>query len=106
MYAVMEVGGKQYKITKNDMILVERMNSKAKHDIKINKVLLAKEGNSVHVGSPYLKNSHVTCEVMEHIRAPKVVAFKYKRRKSEKKKIGHRQEMTRLKVKEIEIGKG
>jgi large subunit ribosomal protein L21 len=106
MYAVIEAGGKQYKVAKNDVILVERMASKPKHDVKINKVLLAKEGSSIHVGSPYLKSSHVTCEVMEHIRAPKVVAYKYKRRKSEKKKIGHRQEMTKLKVKEIEIGKG
>ena len=106
MYAVVETGGKQYKVAKNDVVLVERLEAKVGGEIKLNKVLLAKEGNSVHVGSPYLKSSHVTCQVLGNIRGDKVIAFKYKRRKSEKKKIGHRQELTKLKVKEIEIGKG
>ena len=75
-------------------------------DLKLNHVLLAKDGNSVHVGSPYVKGAHVTCEVLGNARMDKVIAFKYKKRKSEKKKIGHRQYVTRLKVKEIEIAKG
>jgi large subunit ribosomal protein L21 len=58
------------------------------------------------VGNPYIKGSSVTCEVLGYAKQDKVVAFKYKRRKSEKKKIGHRQELMRLKVKEIAIGKG
>jgi large subunit ribosomal protein L21 len=66
---------------------------------------LVKEGNSVHVGNPYLKGSHVACEVVEQRREPKVIAFKYKKRKSERKKIGHRRDVTALKVKEIEAAK-
>ena len=105
MYAVILSGSKQYKVAKNDVFSVEKIKAKAGSEVKISKVLLAKEGNAVHVGSPYLKGSHVVCEVVGDIREPKVIAFKYKRRKSEKKKIGHRREVTVLKVKEIEVAK-
>jgi len=106
MYAIVETGGKQYKVAKNDIIVVEKLKSKAGSDVKLGNVLLAKEGNSIHVGTPHLKGAHVICEVLGNFRTPKVIAFKYKRRKSEKKKIGHRQDVTKLKVKEIEIAKG
>ena len=106
MYAVVETGGKQYKVAKNDTLLVELMDAKEGKTISLDKVLLAKEGNSIHVGTPYLKGTSVTCEVLGEVRTDKVVAYKYKRRKSEKKKVGHRSDMTKLKVKEIEIAKG
>lgn len=107
MYAVVETGGKQHKITKNDVFLVEKLDVKEGATVKLNKVLLAKEGNTVHVGNPYVKGAHVVCEVIIPAeRQDKVIAFKYKKRKSEKKKIGHRQSLTKLKVKEIEIAKG
>jgi len=106
MYAVVETGGKQYRVAKNDVILVERLDAKEGATVKMAKVLMVKEGNSIHVGNPYLKGSSVSCEVIGQVRGDKVIAFKYKRRKSEKKKIGHRQELTKLKVKEIEVGKG
>ena len=105
MYAVIEAGGKQYKVAKNDVFFVEKMKAKDGAEVKISKVLLVKEGNSVHVGNPYLKGSHVACEVVEQRREPKVIAFKYKKRKSERKKIGHRRDVTALKVKEIEAAK-
>lgn len=106
MYAVVETGGKQYKIAKNDIILVEELKAKEGGTVKLNKVLLAREGNSLHVGNPYIKGSSVVCEVLGHVRGDKVIAYKYKKRKSSKKKIGHRQGFAKLKVKEIEIGKG
>jgi large subunit ribosomal protein L21 len=106
MYAIVETGGKQYKVAKNDIILVEKLNAKAGGEVKLSKVLLAKDANTVHVGAPYVKGAHVICESLGEIRMDKVVAFKYKKRKSEKKKIGHRQAATRLKIKEIEIAKG
>ena len=106
MYAVVETGGKQYKVAKNDIFLVERLKAKEGGEVKLSNGLLAKEGNSFRVGSPYLKNSHVTCEVLAKVRADKVVAFKYRRRKSDKTKIGHRQNLLKLKVKDIEIAKG
>ena len=106
MYAVIEISGKQYKVAKNDTILVERQDAKAGTSMKVHDVLLVKDGETVHVGAPHVKGAHVTCEVVSEIRADKVIAYKYKRRKSEKKKVGHRQALTRLHVKEIEIGKG
>ncbi len=106
MYAVVETGGKQYKVAKNDIILVEKLKAKAGGEVKLSNVLLAKEGNSVHLGNPYIKGAHVICESLGQTRLDKVIAFKYKKRKSEKKKIGHRQAATRLKVKEIEMAKG
>ncbi len=106
MYAIVETGSKQYKVAKDDIITVEKLKVKEGKEniIKLDKVLLVKEGNSFHIGNPYLKDASVSCDVLGAIRAPKVIAFKFKRRKSEKKKIGHRQDLIRLKVKSIEIG--
>ena len=106
MYAVIETGSKQYKVAKDDVILVEKLAFKAGSPLKLEKILLAKEGNSIHVGTPYLKGSHVTCEVLGQVRGDKLIAFKYKKRKSERKKIGHRQELLKLKVKSIDIKEG
>ena len=106
MYAIIEVGGKQFKVAKNDVILVEKFDTKLGVETKVGKVLMAKDGNSFHFGNPYVKGAHVTCEVLSEIRMPKVTAFKYKKRKSEKKRIGHRQNVLELKVKEIEFAKG
>ncbi|MFA6609820.1 MAG: 50S ribosomal protein L21 [Candidatus Omnitrophota bacterium] len=105
MYVVVETGGKQYKVAKNETFLAEKMEAKAGETVTLDKVLLANDDDSVLVGTPYLEGSTVTCEVMGDVKLDKVIAFKYKRRKSEKKKIGHRSQMTELKVKEIKIAK-
>lgn len=104
MYAIIETGAKQYKVQKDDVILVEKIDTKEGKEVKLGKVLLVKEGNSFHVGTPYIEGASVTCDVLGIERQPKVVAFKFKRRKSEKKKIGHRQDLLRLKVKSITTG--
>ena len=106
MYAVIETGAKQYKVAKDDVILVEKLDFKKGVPLKLDKVLLAKDGNSIHVGTPYLKGSHVTCEVLGEVKGDKLIAFKYKKRKSERKKIGHRQDLLKLKVKSIDIKEG
>ncbi len=105
MYAIVETGGKQYKVAKNDIILVEKsINPKVGGEVKLANVLLLKDGDSVSVGSPNVKGAFVICEMLGNVRRDKVVSFKYKKRKSEKKKIGHRQEALKLKVKEITKG--
>ena len=104
MYAVIETGSKQYKVAKDDIILVEKLHVKAGGSIKLDKVLLAKDGNSVHVGKPYIKGAHVLCESLGNIRSDKLIAFKYKKRKNYRRKVGHRQRYSRVQI--TEIGKG
>ncbi|NQU73819.1 MAG: 50S ribosomal protein L21 [Candidatus Omnitrophica bacterium] len=103
MYAIIETGSKQYKLQKGDLFDVERLNTAKDKDVKLNKVLLCSKGKSLEIGRPYLKGASVVCEVVSHLRGKKLIAFKYRRRKDSKKKIGHRQELTRLRVKEIEV---
>lgn len=103
MYIVLEVGSKQYRLEKNDEFLVNRIAGRTQGVVKFKNVLFAKEKNAYHAGAPYIKDAYVTCEILSHPRGKKVVAFKYKRRKSSKRKVGHRQDLTRLKVKEIHV---
>ena len=103
MYVILETGGRQYRVQKNDEFLVNRISAKQSNVVKFKNILFAKERNAFHVGNPYIKDAYVTCEVLSHPRAKKVIAFKYKRRKGHKAKIGHRQDLTKLKVKEIKI---
>lgn len=103
MYVIIESGGKQYRLLKNDTFEVEKLNQQPGKAVKLDKVLLYSDGKKVEIGNPYLKNVKVNCEVVANIRGKKSVSFKYRRRKSSRRKIGHRQNLTRLKVKEISI---
>ena len=97
MYVIIEVGGKQEKIEKGTELAINRVSKKEGSDLKISHVLFAKKGNTYHIGKPYLKGANVDCQVLSHMRAKKVIAFKYKKRKSYHRKIGHRQDLTLLK---------
>ena len=103
MYAIVQTGGKQYRVEKNGEFLVNRIQGKESAIVKLKNVLFAKEKNTCHIGKPHLKDAYVACEILSHPRGKKVIAFKYRRRKSSKAKVGHRQDLTRLKVKEIKI---
>ena len=104
MYVIIESGSKQYRINKGDQIEVEKLDKKPGSMAKLEKVLLLSDGKKVNIGSPYLKNVYVNCEVLGEVKTKKTISFKYKKRKAKKTKIGHRQNLTRLKVKEIKIG--
>lgn len=103
MYAIIQTGNKQYKVAKDDEIEVERLDQKVGALIKLKEVLLTSDGKKVRIGRPHLTGATIICEVVDHPRGKKLIAFKYKKRKGFKKKIGHRQELTRLKVKEIKL---
>jgi len=103
MYAIIEVGAKQYTIKKGDIIEVEKQAVKEGGDITLNKVLLVSKDKKVEVGQPYVKDAKVEAVVLKHIKGEKVISFKYRRRKSSHWKKGHRQQLTRLKIKEIVI---
>ncbi len=101
MYAVIETGAKQYKVAAGDTLQVERLGVEAGSSITLDKVLLVNNEGQVTVGTPVVNNASVVADVVKHIRGEKVVTFKMKRRKGYHKTIGHRQELTILKIKEI-----
>lgn len=103
MYAVIEVGSKQYNVKKDDIIEVERQTAQAGKEIAIDKVLLVSKDKQLEVGSPYVKGAKVSVLVLGEKKAPKLISYKYRRRKSSHWEKGHRQKLTRLQVKEISL---
>lgn len=101
MYAIVEVGAKQYNIKKDDIIEVEKQDVEAGKEISLDKVLLVCEADKLEVGRPYLKDTTVKAVVLSQIKGPKLISYKYRRRKGYHRKRGHRQQLTRLKIKEI-----
>jgi len=101
MYAIIEVGAKQYNVKKGDIIDVEKQAAKQGKDITLNKILLLSKDKKVELGQPYIKDAKVEAQVLKHIKGEKLVSFKYRRRKSSHWKKGHRQQLTQLKIKEI-----
>jgi large subunit ribosomal protein L21 len=104
MYAVIELQGEQVKVEKDQSFVVNRMDTGEKDTIKVEKVLFGKTGNTYKVGEPYVKGAFVQCEVLGDRRQKKVIAFKYRDRKSSQSRKGHRQDVTELRVKEINLG--
>ncbi len=103
MFAIIEVGAKQYNVTKDETILVDKLELKDGKEITFDKVLLVSKDRKVEVGQPYLKNAVVSAEVLGQVKGEKTTAFKYRRRKSSHWKKGHRAKLTQLKIKSIEI---
>ena len=103
MFAVVSTGGKQYKVAKGDVIQVEKIDQKLGESVTLDKVLMIGEGDDVQTGFPLLEGCSVTCEVEEQLKGKKIIVFKKKRRKNYRRKNGHRQLYTRLKI--IDIAK-
>ena len=103
MYAIVEVGAKQYRIKKDDVIEVEKLAGDKGKDITLDKVLLVSKEKKVDIGKPYLKGASVTATVVKAIKGENVVSFKYRRRKASHTTKGHRQQFTVLKIKDIKL---
>lgn len=101
MFAVVKTGGKQYKVAKDDVIKVEKLDAEAGKTVKLEDVLMVNDGKKSTVGAPSVKGASVTAEVLEQARAPKILVFKKKRRHNYRRKKGHRQDLTVLRIKEI-----
>lgn len=101
MYAVLETGSKQYRVVAGDTLEIERLPVEAGQTFTFDRVLLVNNDGKVNVGAPTVSGAKVVADVVEHIRGDKKVTFKMKRRKGYHKKIGHRQELTVVKIKEI-----
>jgi len=104
MYAIIEVGAKQYSVKKGDIIDVEKQKVEEGKAFILDKVLLAFKDKKVEIGQPFLKDIKVEAVVVRHFKAKKVISFKYRRRKSSHWKKGHRQQLTKLKIKDIVVG--
>ena len=100
MYAIIETGGKQYRVEKGDVIDVELIEAN-EGKIEFKNVLFLNDGTAVKIGMPNLAQSVVQAELLNEIRGPKVIAFKYKRRKPFRRKVGHRQNYSRVKITDI-----
>jgi large subunit ribosomal protein L21 len=101
MYAVLETGSKQYRVTAGDTLQIERLDVKAGDSVTFERVLLVNNDGKVSVGAPTVAGASVVADVVDHIRGEKKLTFKMKRRKGYHKSIGHRQELTVVKVKAI-----
>lgn len=97
MYAIVQTGGKQYKVANGDEILVERLDANVGDKINLD-VLMTVNGDKVVAGNPLVKGAEVVAEVVAHGKGDKIVVFKYKAKKNERKKQGHRQPYTQLKI--------
>ncbi|NLO25707.1 MAG: 50S ribosomal protein L21 [Clostridiales bacterium] len=101
MYALIETGGKQYRIQEGDILSVEKLSVNEGENISFDKVLLIGGEDGVKVGKPYVEGAAVEGEVLFHGKGKKIVVFKYKAKKNYRKKQGHRQPFTRVKITKI-----
>lgn len=102
MYAVVKTGGKQYRVAQGDTVEVELLTGEVGEQVSLEPVLFIGGNGEIKIGTPTLTEAKVTAEIVEHPLAKKIIVFKKKRRKSYKKKQGHRQKLTRLKILEIQ----
>ncbi len=101
MYAVIETGGKQYKVSEGDVIFVEKLDVEAGSTVTIDKVLVVADGEDVKVGAPYVDGASVTASAIKNGKEKKIIVYKYKPKKGYHKKQGHRQPYTKLEITKI-----
>ena len=102
MYAIVNTGGKQYKVSQGDVLRVEKIPGEVGSSVSFDNVLLFSDGENVSIGRPVLNNVEVKGHIVEQGRAKKIIVFKYKRRKRYRRKLGHRQHYTAVKIDSIE----
>lgn len=100
-YAIIETGGKQYRVSQGDQIAVEKLPAKEGEAVHFDKVLLIGDNGNTRVGTPHLENAQVIGEVVRQEKGKKLIVYRFKRRKGYDKKKGHRQQLTRVRIKEI-----
>jgi large subunit ribosomal protein L21 len=101
MYALVKTGGKQYRVSKDDTILVERLSAEEGEQIILNDIVMLGDGDTVTIGTPRVEGAGVSATVMRQTRGPKIIIFRRKRRKNHRRTQGHRQDLTLLKINEI-----
>lgn len=103
MYAVIKTGGKQYRVAEGDILAVEKVAGSKGDEVVFEQVLLVGDEAEVRIGKPFVQEARVTGTIINQFSGPKIMVFKMKRRKGYKKKIGHRQELTRMRISKISV---
>ena len=103
MYAVIEACGKQYKVTKGDVVFFEKLEAEEGKKVTFDKVVLVSDEGKIEVGAPYVKGIKVEGKVVAHGKGKKIVVFKYKAKKNYKRKQGHRQPYTKVEITAIKL---
>ncbi len=106
MYAIIELGGRQWKVEPGSRLDVNRLTTAVGAAHAVDRILMAQDGDRLELGRPYVKGATVVCEVLEHRLGPKEITYKYRRRENWRKTVGHRQRLTRLVVKNIVLEGG
>jgi len=102
MYAIIQTGGKQYRVQEGDILKIEKLEGAAGEKLILDQVLMVKDDNGTRIGTPTVNAAQVTVAVIEQGREKKIVVYKYKRRKNYRRKQGHRQSYTKVIVEKIE----
>ena len=105
LYAIAETSGQQFWFEVDKYYDIDRLNAKEKDKIIIDKILLIKDKDNISIGKPYVKNAKIELEVVSHKRDKKIIVYKMRPKKKTRRKMGHRQELTRVMVKSISISK-
>ena len=103
MYAIVETGGKQYKVEPGQILKVEKLDVPIGEEVSIDKVLFINDGENIKAGTPFVENAKVVAEILETAKDKKIIVFKYKRRKNYRRKKGHRQWYSKIRIKEIKL---
>ncbi|MGN0606682.1 MAG: 50S ribosomal protein L21 [Oscillospiraceae bacterium] len=101
MYAIIETGGKQYQVNEGDVVFIEKLNAEADDTVKFDKVIAVGSDKGITVGAPYVDGAVVEAKVLKNGKAKKITVFTYKPKKGEKRKMGHRQPYTQVKIEAI-----
>ena len=101
MYAVIETGGKQYQVSEGDVIFIEKLCAEPSSEVTFDKVVAVNTDKGLSVGAPYVEGAAVTASVLKNGKSKKITVFTYKPKKSEKRKMGHRQPYTQVKIEKI-----
>ena len=105
LFAIAETSGRQFLFKVNRYYDLDKINAKEKEKITLNNILLIKDNKTISIGKPYIKDAIVELEVMSHLRDKKIIVYKMRPKKKTRRKMGHRQELTRVMVKSITIEK-
>ena len=104
MYAIVKTGGKQYKAAKDDVLIVDKISGEPGVALELSEVLAVVDGDSTTVGAPFVAGASVKAEIVRQAKTKKINAFNYKAKKNERKRWGHRQEVTHVRITSVEKG--